>query len=84
MPHYNLKAVLFQTMKNYDKLKHYDYSKRLVSQVEFTLMKFFHLYINNSVLNNDEFISYDNVHKLHHKSHNKGATLAVEKYLTLQ
>ena len=65
-----MKAVLLQTMKNYHKLKHYDYSKRIVSQVEFTLSKFFHLYISNSVLNDDEFISYDDVHELHHKSNN--------------
>ena len=44
--------------------------KRLVSQVEFNLSKFFHLYINNSDLNNDEFIACDDVHKLHHKSNN--------------
>ena len=65
-----MKAVLLQTMKNYNKLTHYDYSKRLVSQVEFNLSKFFHLYINNSDLNNDEFIACDDVHKLHHKSNN--------------
>ena len=65
-----MKAVLLQAMKNYHKLKHYDYSKRIVSQVEFTLSKFFHLYISNSVLNDDEFISYDDVHELHHKSNN--------------
>ena len=44
--------------------------KDLFPKLNLLCPNFFCLYISNSVLNDDEFISYDNVHELHHKSNN--------------
>ena len=63
-----MKCILLRTKKYVGKLPHYSYSKRLVSHVDITFAKFFYLYMKNSGLDNQEFIMYDNFHKLFHKS----------------